>query len=144
MFLARLVTELLPEEPEALGLLALMLHAEARRRAGNVVRLEFRIQNHHEWRLGAEDPGMWTSLPEHGWPRSKKPIHELRPILRVGEPLWAVPNKGLKRKRLRRPLFNIGRIPGRQSQPARIAAILAGRQKKRGTDVPGSPAKHLE
>ena len=33
MFLARLVTELLPEEPEALGLLALMLHAEARRRA---------------------------------------------------------------------------------------------------------------
>jgi predicted RNA polymerase sigma factor len=32
-FLARLVTELLPEEPEAMGLLALMLHAEARRRA---------------------------------------------------------------------------------------------------------------
>src|ERR1700733_14992194 len=32
-FLARLVTELLPTEPEALGLLALMLHAEARRRA---------------------------------------------------------------------------------------------------------------
>ncbi len=33
MFLARLVTELLPQEPEALGLLSLMLHAEARRRA---------------------------------------------------------------------------------------------------------------
>lgn len=33
MFLARLLTELLPKEPEALGLLALMLHAEARRRA---------------------------------------------------------------------------------------------------------------
>jgi RNA polymerase sigma-70 factor (ECF subfamily) len=33
MFLARLVTELLPDEPEALGLLALMLHAESRRRA---------------------------------------------------------------------------------------------------------------
>jgi RNA polymerase sigma-70 factor (ECF subfamily) len=33
VFLARLVTELLPEEPEALGLLALILHAEARRRA---------------------------------------------------------------------------------------------------------------
>ena len=32
-FLARLVTELLPAEPEGLGLLALMLHAEARRRA---------------------------------------------------------------------------------------------------------------
>ncbi len=33
VFLARLVTELLPEEPEALGLFALMLHTEARRRA---------------------------------------------------------------------------------------------------------------
>jgi RNA polymerase sigma-70 factor (ECF subfamily) len=33
IFLARLVTELLPEEPEAAGLLALMLHTEARRRA---------------------------------------------------------------------------------------------------------------
>ncbi|GAA0708620.1 RNA polymerase sigma factor [Dokdonella soli] len=32
-FLARLVVELLPNEPEALGLLACMLHAEARRRA---------------------------------------------------------------------------------------------------------------
>jgi predicted RNA polymerase sigma factor len=32
-FLARLVNELLPQEPEALGLLALMLHAEARRHA---------------------------------------------------------------------------------------------------------------
>src|SRR5262249_13721231 len=33
IFLARLVAELLPDQPEALGLLALMLHAEARRRA---------------------------------------------------------------------------------------------------------------
>jgi len=33
IFLGSLVTELLPQEPEALGLLALMLHAEARRRA---------------------------------------------------------------------------------------------------------------
>ncbi len=33
MFLARLMTELLPGEPEVLGLLALLLHAEARRRA---------------------------------------------------------------------------------------------------------------
>jgi len=33
MFLARLVTDLLPEQPEALGLLALLLHAQARRRA---------------------------------------------------------------------------------------------------------------
>jgi predicted RNA polymerase sigma factor len=33
LFLAALVAELLPHEPEALGLLALMLHSEARRRA---------------------------------------------------------------------------------------------------------------
>jgi RNA polymerase sigma-70 factor (ECF subfamily) len=33
LFLGRLVAELLPQEPEVLGLLALMLHAEARRRA---------------------------------------------------------------------------------------------------------------
>lgn len=33
LFLGRLVTELLPQEPEALGLLALMLYTEARRRA---------------------------------------------------------------------------------------------------------------
>ena len=33
IFLARLVVELLPQEAEGLGLLALMLHAEARRRA---------------------------------------------------------------------------------------------------------------
>ena len=33
LFLGELVTELLPDAPEALGLLALMLHAEARRRA---------------------------------------------------------------------------------------------------------------
>ncbi|WP_341677404.1 DUF6596 domain-containing protein [Niveibacterium sp. SC-1] len=33
IFLARLASELLPEEPEALGLLAAMLHAEARRSA---------------------------------------------------------------------------------------------------------------
>src|SRR5258708_40343425 len=33
IYLCRVVTELLPSEPEALGLLALMLHAEARRRA---------------------------------------------------------------------------------------------------------------
>ena len=33
IYLGRLVTELLPNEPEGLGLLALMLHAEARRHA---------------------------------------------------------------------------------------------------------------
>jgi RNA polymerase sigma-70 factor (ECF subfamily) len=41
LFLARLVAELLPDEPEALGLLALMLHAEARRRARRNERGEY-------------------------------------------------------------------------------------------------------
>ncbi|MGC1482925.1 MAG: DUF6596 domain-containing protein [Candidatus Acidiferrum sp.] len=53
-FLARLVTELLPEEPEALGLLALMLHAEARRRA--------RRSKHDEYvSLAQQDPELWDS-----------------------------------------------------------------------------------
>jgi predicted RNA polymerase sigma factor len=52
IFLGRLVTELLPEEPEALGLLALMLHAEARRRA--------RRSAHGEYvPLAQQDPGLW-------------------------------------------------------------------------------------
>ena len=54
MFLARLVTELLPNEPEALGLLALMLHAEARRHA------------RRNWQgdyvpLAEQDPALWNS-----------------------------------------------------------------------------------
>jgi predicted RNA polymerase sigma factor len=54
MFLGRLVTELLPEEPEALGLLALMLHAEARRRA--------RRNAHGEYvPLAEQDPALWDS-----------------------------------------------------------------------------------
>ncbi|HEU5262832.1 MAG TPA: DUF6596 domain-containing protein [Gemmatimonadales bacterium] len=54
VFLARLVTELLPEEPEALGLLALMLHAEARRRA--------RRNGDGEYvPLAEQDPALWDS-----------------------------------------------------------------------------------
>ena len=41
IFLGRLVTELLPGEPEAIGLLALMLHAEARRHARRNARGEY-------------------------------------------------------------------------------------------------------
>jgi len=41
IFLGSLVTELLPQEPEALGLLALMLHAEARRAARRNVQGEY-------------------------------------------------------------------------------------------------------
>ena len=52
MFLARLVAELLPEEPEALGLLALMLHAEARRRARRNADGEYVP-------LAEQDPALW-------------------------------------------------------------------------------------
>jgi len=54
VFLARLVTELLPEEPETLGLLALMLHAEARRRA--------RRNGDGEYvPLAEQDPALWDA-----------------------------------------------------------------------------------
>jgi RNA polymerase sigma-70 factor (ECF subfamily) len=54
IWLGKLVVSLLPDEPEALGLLALMLHAEARRRArrdahGNYVP------------LGDQDPALWDA-----------------------------------------------------------------------------------
>jgi predicted RNA polymerase sigma factor len=51
-FLARLVTELLPTEPEALGLLAFMLHAEARRRAR-------RGDDGEYVPLAEQDPELW-------------------------------------------------------------------------------------
>jgi predicted RNA polymerase sigma factor len=54
LFLARLVTELLPQEPEALGLLALMLHAEARRRAR-------RREDGEYVPLAEQDPALWNS-----------------------------------------------------------------------------------
>jgi predicted RNA polymerase sigma factor len=54
MYLAWLVTELLPEEPEALGLFALMLHAEARRCA--------RRQAYGEYvPLVEQNPSLWDS-----------------------------------------------------------------------------------
>ncbi|HEY3990745.1 MAG TPA: DUF6596 domain-containing protein [Acidobacteriaceae bacterium] len=54
MFMARLVTELLPEEPEALGLLALMLHAEARRAARRSEEGEFVP-------LAEQNPALWDA-----------------------------------------------------------------------------------
>jgi len=51
-FLSRLVVELLPEEPEALGLLALMLHAEARRRARRSAEGEYIP-------FADQDPALW-------------------------------------------------------------------------------------
>ena len=52
LFLARLMTELLPGEAEVLGLLALMLHAEARRRARRNAEGEYVP-------LAAQDPALW-------------------------------------------------------------------------------------
>ena len=54
LFLGRLVTDLLPQEPEALGLLALMLYAEARRRARRNAKGEYVP-------LADQDPALWDS-----------------------------------------------------------------------------------
>ena len=59
LFLARLTIELLPSEPEARGLLALMLHAEARRKArlndaGEYVPLADQDHNRWNWSMIAE------------------------------------------------------------------------------------------
>lgn len=54
IFLGRLVTELLPAEPEGMGLLALMLHAEARRGAR-------RNRQGDYVPLAEQDPALWDS-----------------------------------------------------------------------------------
>jgi RNA polymerase sigma-70 factor (ECF subfamily) len=52
IWLGRLVVELLPEQPEALGLLSLMLHAQARRDARRDAQGEYVP-------LAEQDPGAW-------------------------------------------------------------------------------------
>jgi RNA polymerase sigma-70 factor (ECF subfamily) len=52
-FLSRLLVELLPEQPEALGLLALMLYAEARRSARRDAQGEYVP-------LAQQDPALWN------------------------------------------------------------------------------------
>ena len=54
LFLARLVNELLPDNPEAMGLLALMLHAEARRAAR-------RRADGQYVPLAGQDPELWDA-----------------------------------------------------------------------------------
>jgi len=54
IWLGRLVVSLMPEEPEALGLLALMLHAEARREARRNARGDYVP-------LADQDPRLWDS-----------------------------------------------------------------------------------
>jgi len=73
MFLARLVAELMPEEPEALGLLALVLHAEARRRARRTAEGEFVP-------LAEQDLALWDS----------RMIDEAEALLRRASALGAV------------------------------------------------------
>jgi predicted RNA polymerase sigma factor len=53
LFLARLVAEMVPQEPEALGLLALMLHAEARRSARRTADGEYVP-------LAEQNPALWN------------------------------------------------------------------------------------
>jgi predicted RNA polymerase sigma factor len=53
LFLSRLVVEMLPQEPEALGLLALVLHAEARRGAR-------RNTDGDYVPLAEQDPALWN------------------------------------------------------------------------------------
>src|SRR5467141_4913281 len=55
IFLSRVVTELLPSEPEALGLLALMLHAEARRPARRNAQGDYVP-------LAEQNPALWDAL----------------------------------------------------------------------------------
>ena len=54
IYLGRLIAEMMPAEPEALGLLALMLHAEARRRARRNSQGEYVA-------LAAQDPDLWDT-----------------------------------------------------------------------------------
>jgi predicted RNA polymerase sigma factor len=73
IFLARLVAELLPAEAEALGLLALMLHAEARRRARRNADGEYVP-------LADQDPARWD------WPM----IDEAQALLRRASALGSI------------------------------------------------------
>ncbi len=54
IFLGRLITQLLPDEPEALGLLALMLYAEARRPARRSPQGDYIP-------LAEQDPALWDA-----------------------------------------------------------------------------------
>jgi predicted RNA polymerase sigma factor len=71
MYLARLASELLPEEPEALGLLALLLHAEARRRARRSLQGEFVAFAEQDcelwdWKMIEEAEGLLRRASGHG------------------------------------------------------------------------------
>ena len=149
LFLARLVAELLPDEPEALGLLALMLHAEARRRAR-------RTRDGEYVPLAEQDHALWD------WPM----IDEAEALLRraaalgVDRPLSAgsraavgaclsLPHRagqlGGGGAALRRAA-GAHRLAGRRHQP-RAGARRGGRRRRRARRAaggrpatPGSPS----
>lgn len=73
IFLARTTTELLPEEPEALGLLALILHAHARRHARRTADGEYVP-------LSQQDQALWD------WPL----IEEAEALLRCASALGSI------------------------------------------------------
>jgi predicted RNA polymerase sigma factor len=73
LFLGRIVSELLPEEPEALGLCALLLHAEARRRARRNAAGEYVP-------LAEQDPAGWDGAM----------IEEAEALLRRASSLGAI------------------------------------------------------
>lgn len=71
LFLARLVIDLLPNEPESMGLLALMLHAEARRRArrskeGEFVPLAKQDSAQWDWQMIAEAESLLRNASAQG------------------------------------------------------------------------------
>jgi predicted RNA polymerase sigma factor len=100
IFLARLVAELLPQEPEALGLLALILHAEARRRArrspaGEYVPLAEQDLTLWDWRMIEEAEALvrpraqlaaWVAI---SWKRpcSRPTSIAAAPVTKTG-PMW--------------------------------------------------------
>jgi predicted RNA polymerase sigma factor len=63
LFLSRLLVELLPREPEALGLLALLLHTEARRPARRkTVKWNETLDEHEEYvPLAEQNPDLWDA-----------------------------------------------------------------------------------
>lgn len=71
LFLARLITELLPDEPEGLGLLALILHAEARRDARRTLSGAYVP-------LAEQDQSRWN------WPMIREAEDLLRAAGRIG------------------------------------------------------------
>jgi predicted RNA polymerase sigma factor len=73
LFLARLVVELLPQEPEAIGLLSLILHAEARRHARRDAQGEYVP-------LAEQDSALWD------WQR----IGEAEALLRTASALGSI------------------------------------------------------